>query len=128
MMTQRFFKCNICGNIVAMVESSGVKIVCCGQNMTELVPNTSDGALEKHVPVIAVDGNKVQITVGSVQHPMTQEHYIKWILIHTDRGNQRKELKPEDAPVAEFILCEGEKLLEAYAYCNLHGLWKATAD
>lgn len=126
-MTQKFFKCDVCGNIVAMVESSGVPIVCCGQNMTEIIPNTTDGATEKHVPVVTYKDNIIHVTVGSAEHPMKPEHYIQWIMIHTDRGNQRKELKAGDEPKACFALCEGEKLLETYAYCNVHGLWMADA-
>ena len=127
-MTQRFFRCNICGNIIAMVEESGVPVECCGQDMTELVPGTSDGAKEKHVPVFEVKDNKVHVKVGSEEHPMTKEHCIQWISIRTDSGNQRKELKPGESPKACFALCEGEELQEVYAYCNIHGLWKAVAN
>ena len=76
-MDQKFYICEHCGNIIAMVKSSGVPVKCCGQNMTEIVPGTSDGASEKHVPVYTVEGNKVYVTVGSVEHPMTAEHYIE---------------------------------------------------
>ena len=93
--------------------------------MKEIVPNTSDGAHEKHVPVIKVEGNKVRVEVGSVAHPMIEAHYIEWIALETDKGNQRKQLKPGDAPVAEFALLDGEKVIAAYAYCNLHSLFKA---
>ena len=124
-MEQRYFKCEHCGNIIAMVEDKGVPVVCCGQKMTELIPGAVDAAQEKHVPVIAVDGNKVTVTVGSVEHPMLDVHYIEWISLHTTEGNQRKTLKPGDAPQVTFALTDSEKALSAYAYCNLHGLWKA---
>ena len=127
-MTQRFLRCELCGNIVAVVEDSGVNIVCCGQDMTELKPGTTDGATEKHVPVFEVKDNVVHVRVGETEHPMASEHMIQWISIRTDRGNQRKELKEGTKPEACFALCEGEKLLNVYAYCNIHGLWVADAD
>jgi superoxide reductase len=92
--------------------------------MQELVPNTTDAAQEKHIPVVVKNGNKVTVTVGAVEHPMTAEHYIQWICLHTKQGNQRKELKPGDKPVCEFYLGEGDEVEAAYAFCNLHGLWK----
>lgn len=125
MMEQRYFKCEHCGNIIAMVEDKGVPVMCCGQKMTELIPGAVDAAQEKHVPVIAVDGNTVTVSVGSVEHPMIDEHYIEWISIHTEKVNQRQALKPGDAPKAVFALTDDNKMISAYAYCNLHGLWKA---
>lgn len=124
-MDMKFFVCEHCGNIIAMVKDKGVPVMCCGQKMTELVPNTEDAAQEKHVPVYEVKGNNVEVTIGAVEHPMLDEHYIEWIAIQTDKGNQRKALKPGDAPKAAFALLDGEKLVAVYAYCNLHGLWKA---
>ena len=82
-------------------------------------------AVEKHVPVIHTDGQKVTVTVGSTSHPMLEEHYIEWIALATKQGNQRKELKPGQEPQAEFMISEDDEVLEVYAYCNLHGLWKA---
>ncbi|MCI1733676.1 MAG: desulfoferrodoxin [Bacteroidales bacterium] len=123
-MDVKFFRCRHCGNIIAYVHSSGVKVVCCGEPMQELVPNTTDAAQEKHVPVVEVSGNKVTVTVGSVEHPMTPEHYIQWICLQTKQGNQRKELKPGEKPCACFTLCEGDEVVAAFEYCNLHGLWK----
>lgn len=124
-MDMKFFVCEHCGNIIAMVKDKGVPVMCCGQKMTELVPNTEDAAQEKHVPIYEVKGNNVEVTIGAVEHPMLEEHYIEWIAIQTDKGNQRKALKPGDAPKAAFALLDGEKLVAVYAYCNLHGLWKA---
>ncbi len=124
-MKQRFFVCEHCGNMIAMVKDAGVPIMCCGQKMTELIPGTTDAAVEKHVPVYTVEGGKVLVTVGEVEHPMAEEHYIEWISLQTKSGNQRKTLKPGDAPKVCFALCEGDEVEAVYAYCNLHGLWKA---
>ena len=92
--------------------------------MTELVPGTSDGAFEKHVPVYHTEGNKVTVTIGAVEHPMLEAHYIQWIALETESGVQIKNLKPGEKPEAVFLLPEGEKAVAAYEYCNLHGLWK----
>ena len=124
-MDQKFLRCEHCGNIVAMVKEKGVPVMCCGQKMTELVPGTTDAAQEKHVPVYQVEGNTVTVTVGAVAHPMGEEHYIEWISLQTKQGNQRKALQPGQEPTACFALCEGDEVVAAYAYCNLHGLWKA---
>ena len=124
-MKQRFFVCEHCGNMIAMVKDAGVPIMCCGQKMTEIIPGTTDAAVEKHVPVYTVEGGKVLVTVGEVEHPMAEEHYIEWISLQTKSGNQRKVLKPGDAPKVCFALCEGDEVEAVYAYCNLHGLWKA---
>ncbi|MBQ9329442.1 MAG: desulfoferrodoxin [Oscillibacter sp.] len=124
-MEQKFYICEHCGNIIALVKDKGVPVMCCGQKMTELVPGTSDGAHEKHVPVYTVEGNLVTVTVGAVEHPMLEAHYIEWISLQTKFGNQRKVLHPGDAPRACFALCEGDEVEAAYAYCNLHSLWKA---
>ncbi len=124
-MEQKFYICEHCGNVIAMVKDKGVPVMCCGQKMTELVPGTSDGAHEKHVPVYTVEGNLVTVTVGTVEHPMLEAHYIEWISLQTKFVNQRKVLHPGDAPRACFALCEGDEVEAAYAYCNLHSLWKA---
>ena len=124
-MKQVFYRCNHCGNIVAFVKASGVPVVCCGEKMTEIIPGTVDASREKHIPVWSVDGNIVHVTVGSVEHPMLPEHFIEWISIETKQGNQRKELRPGEKPEACFALCEGDEVEAVYAYCNLHGLWKA---
>ena len=121
----RFFRCEHCGNIIEMVNDTGVPVMCCGQKMTELIPGTVDAALEKHVPVYTVECNKVMVTVGAVEHPMLPEHYIQWIAIETKQGSQRKTLSPGEKPAACFTLCEGDELVAVYEYCNLHGLWKA---
>lgn len=121
---QKFFICSHCGNIVGLIQEAGVPMICCGEKMEELVPNTVDAAQEKHVPVVTVDGNTVKIEIGSVEHPMADEHYIQWIYLQTEKGGQRKSLKPGDKPSATFALVD-DKAVAAFEYCNLHGLWKA---
>ena len=121
----KIFKCDTCGTMVDELYKGGCDPSCCGKSMTELIPGTSDGATEKHVPVVTVDGNKVSVAVGSVEHPMLDAHYIQWIAIETTNGEQKKNLKPGEAPKAEFILADGEEFVAAYEYCNLHGLWKS---
>lgn len=127
MAEMKFYICLHCGNIIAKVKDSGVPVICCGEAMKELVPNTVDAAKEKHLPVITVSGNIVTVTVGSVLHPMTPEHYIQWICIETKNGRQRKTLEPGKEPKAKFALTDGDEIVAAYAYCNLHGLWKTNA-
>lgn len=121
---QKFFICKHCGNLIGMIHSSGAKVVCCGDEMTELVPNTVDASLEKHVPVVTVTTNTVSVKIGSAAHPMTEEHYIQWIYLQTASGGKRECLKPGDAPEATFALTKEEKPVAVFAYCNLHGLWK----
>lgn len=122
----QFFKCRKCGKIIEIVNKGCPVLVCCGDEMTELKANTTDGASEKHVPVIETNGNSVTVKVGSAVHPMEADHYIQWIEIETDKGVQRKYLTPGEEPKAQFTLT-GEKLLAAYEFCNKHGLWKADA-
>lgn len=123
-MEVKFYVCKHCGNIIAFVKDSGVPIVCCGEKMQQLVPGSVDASQEKHVPVIHVEGDKVRVTVGEVAHPMLAEHHIEWVCLQTQQGNQRKALCPEGKPEVCFRICEGDKVQAAYAYCNLHGLWK----
>ncbi len=124
-MDQKYFICKQCGNIVDMVRDKGVPIMCCGKEMAELVPNTTDAAGEKHVPVYQVRDNTVHVAVGATGHPMLEEHSIEWVSIQTKAGMQRKPLKPGEPPEACFALCKGDEVEGVYAYCNLHGLWKA---
>lgn len=119
----KFYICEHCKNLITFINASGVPVVCCGQNMTELVPNTVDAAVEKHVPVVKVEGTKITVSVGEVAHPMTAEHYIQWIALETKSGVQIKKLTPSDKPEAVFAVADDEPVA-AYAYCNLHGLWK----
>ncbi|ABX42293.1 desulfoferrodoxin family protein [Lachnoclostridium phytofermentans] len=121
---QKFFICETCGNIIGMIEDKGVPVVCCGKKMTELVANTSDGAQEKHVPVVEVKDNLVYVSVGTVVHPMLEEHSIQWVYLRTNQGGHRKSLAPGSEPKVVFALTEGEEAIEVFEYCNLHGLWK----
>ena len=124
-MEQKFLKCEKCGNIVAVVYESGVPLMCCGKKMEKIEPGTVEASKEKHIPVYEVKDNKVYVTVGSIDHPMVEEHYIEWVSIQTKFGNQRKALKPNQEPKVCFSICEGDEIEAVYAYCNLHGLWKA---
>jgi superoxide reductase len=124
-MEMKFYRCEHCGQIVAIVKGTGVPIMCCGQAMSEIVPGTVDASLEKHVPVYEVNGNKVSVKVGAAEHPMVDEHYIEWVALQTKTGNQRKSLKPGEKPEVCFSICDGDEVVAVYAYCNLHGLWKA---
>ena len=124
-MSEKFLICKKCGNIVEIIHESGTSIMCCGEKMEELIPGTVDAAKEKHVPVYITEKNKVNVTVGEINHPMQEEHYIEWISIQTKYGNQIKKLKAAEKPEACFALCDGDSIEAVYAYCNLHGLWKA---
>lgn len=126
-MEQKFYVCEHCGNIIAFVKNAGVPVMCCGQKMKEIIPGTTDAAVEKHLPVIKREGNIITVEVGSAEHPMLEEHSIEWISIQTKQGNQRKILVPGQKPAAVFAITEGDELEAAYAYCNLHGLWKTEA-
>ena len=123
-MMKKFLVCEHCGNLIGMIKDSGVPMICCGQPMTVLNANTVDASVEKHTPIVTVEGNKVIATVGSVEHPMVDVHYIEWIYVETNKGGQRKALNPGEAPKAEFVMADGEVIKAVYAYCNLHGLWK----
>lgn len=124
-MEMKFYVCKHCGNIIAFVKSSGAPVTCCGEKMTELVPNTIEASTEKHIPVIIREGGIVKVNVGSVDHPMLPEHHIEWIAIETAKGNQRKALTVGGAPSAVFLIEPDDEIISAFAYCNLHGLWKA---
>ena len=124
-MEQKFYICEHCGNIIAKVKDSGVPVMCCGEKMKEIIPGTTEASAEKHIPVYQVEGNLVTVKVGSAAHPMLPEHYIEWVSLQTKQGNQRKILAPGQEPVVRFALCEGDEVEAVYAYCNLHGLWKA---
>ena len=124
-MEMKFYRCRKCGQMVAIVKKKGCPIMCCGEPMEEITAGTSDGAAEKHVPVYEVKDGRLYVTVGAVEHPMSEEHYIEWIAVQTNNGNQRKALKPGDAPKAVFALLEDDEVEAVYAYCNLHSLFKA---
>ena len=122
-MVLKFYKCKKCGKVVAMLKGSPCDTMCCGEAMTELKANTTDAAVEKHVHVVQKNGNLVEVSVGSVTHPMEEKHFIEWIVLETKSLSLIKSLKPGDAPKAVFALTDGDDVVRAYAYCNLHGLW-----
>ncbi|MBO4365479.1 MAG: desulfoferrodoxin [Eggerthellaceae bacterium] len=121
----KFYKCMRCGNVAVKLYDRKVPLVCCGEKMVELTANTEDAATEKHVPAVTVDGAKVDVVVGSVEHPMMEKHFITMIVLETQKGYQVVELTAEDAPRATFAVAEGDAPVAVYEYCNLHGLWKA---
>ena len=120
----KYYICEHCGNLVEMVHNAGVPMMCCGKKMKELEPGVVEASHEKHIPVASVEGNVVSVAVGSVEHPMADEHSILWVSLLTDKGVHRKSLEVGKAPVVRFSLVD-EKPLAVYAYCNLHGLWKS---
>ena len=120
----KFYICEHCGNIITKLSSTGVPIKCCGQDMVELKAGVKEASLEKHVPVVTVEGNLVKVSVGSVAHPMTEEHYIPWVALETERSASIHWLNPTDTPEVVFALAEGQTAKAVYAWCNLHGLWK----
>ena len=123
-MKQKFFICNHCGNIIAMIRDNGVPIFCCGEKMHEITPGATEASGEKHIPVYEVKDGVAHVTVGSVQHPMTPEHYIEWICLETEHGIQYAHLTPEDEPKAKFALCDGDEVRDVCAFCNQHNLWR----
>lgn len=123
--TLKFYYCEKCGNIVQMVKAVGVPVYCCGEPMKELIPDATDAAQEKHVPVAKNEGGVLRVEAGSVHHPMEDKHSIEWIYAETCCGTYLKLLKPGEPPVAEFHIGDGEEVRAVYAYCNQHGLWKA---
>lgn len=125
MRDQKFYVCEVCGNLVGKIEDGRAPLHCCGRPMTELVPNTQEGVGEKHLPVYTYNNNVLEVNVGSVTHPMVENHYISWIYVETKNGGQRKILKVNEAPKATFVFNDDEPL-SIFAYCNLHGLWKTS--
>ena len=119
----RFFTCAHCGNIVGLIKDKGVSLVCCGEKMTELIPNTAEASVEKHLPAVNVFESCVNVEIGSVPHPMEDSHNIAFVYLETERGGQRKNIKVGDEPKVAFSLIE-DNPVAVYAYCNLHGLWK----
>jgi len=120
----KFYRCPHCGNIVVKLTDGGPDVVCCGQPMELLKADSIDASLEKHVPVVEMEKGQVSVFVGHAEHPMTQEHHIEWIVLETDKGWDYRKLTPGNKPHAVFAVAEGESVRTAYAYCNLHGLWK----
>ena len=129
MAEPKLFKCKQCGKVIELLPGThGCPTKCCGEPMVELKPNTTDGAFEKHVPAVTIEGNVVNVQVGSVAHPMIEAHFIPFIYLGTNKRTSRVDLNPGDAPVARFVLDEDEKALKVFEYCNLHGLWVKDLD
>ena len=124
-MEQKFYICEHCGNVITKLTDKGVPVSCCGAPMKELVAGSVDASKEKHVPVVKIDNTKVYVSVGSAEHPMEKAHYIEWVWLQTKEGAELKRLKPNDKPEVVFNKNDGEEVVKVYAYCNLHGLWKA---
>jgi len=122
-MTQALevYKCGVCGNIVEVIHPGAGELVCCGQPMQSLVAKSDDQGQEKHLPVVEAASGRVAVAVGSVPHPMTEEHLIEWIELVTADGALRQFIKPGDDPKAEFTT--GSPVIKVRAYCNVHGLW-----
>lgn len=116
-----FFKCTHCGNIIEMIVNTGTKVMCCGQAMTQLSPNTVEAAVEKHIPVATRTGTTLNVTIGSTLHPMIEEHHIAFIVVAQGDRTTRVELSKTGEPTASFTVEDGS--VTVYAYCNLHGLW-----
>ncbi len=122
---RQFYICSVCGNMVGLIEDRGGTLVCCGQEMDRLVSGSVDAAQEKHVPFLNRQGGMLTVNVGSVPHPMTEEHHITWIAVAQGGATHRVTLKKAGQPIAQFCVDDGP--MTVYAYCNLHGLWKAEA-
>ena len=120
---QKFFVCKHCGNMVEIIKNTGVPMLCCGEKMSELVPNTFEASVEKHLPVVTVLGDTINIQVGSVLHPMEDAHHIAFLYMETKCGGQRKCLRIGEEPKLSLSF-SNDKPVAVYAYCNLHGLWK----
>ncbi|MCQ2198263.1 MAG: desulfoferrodoxin [Paludibacteraceae bacterium] len=123
METLKFFRCNTCGNVFVKAVNGFGTVTCCNEKMEELTPQKTDGLGEKHLPVVKREGNKVTVTVSSVIHPSTDAHHIEFIVIQTTNGFQFRKLKSGDLPQTTFVIDEEDRLVAAYEYCNLHGLW-----
>ena len=123
MSNVKFYICEHCGNIIEKVQDKKVPVVCCGEKMKLLEAGVVEASHEKHIPVVSVEGRDVKVEIGSVAHPMAEEHSILWVYLETDKGGQRKNLSVGSDPVVSFALAD-EKPIAVYAYCNLHGLWK----
>ncbi len=124
MCNNDFYFCEHCGNLIEKIHDAGVPVMCCGQKMKRIEPGVVEASREKHLPVVSVDGSNVTVNVGSVEHPMLEEHRILWVCLQTDKGIHRKHLEIGKAPIVTFALYE-EKPIAVYAFCNLHGLWKS---
>lgn len=118
----KYYECKKCGNVMILLEDSGVIPMCCGSTMEELVPQSTDGPREKHVPVVDVKDSVVTVQVGEILHPMEDSHFIKWIVLETDKNKYIRSLKPSDEPKAVFHIVD-ETPKTVFEYCNIHSLW-----
>ena len=123
-MEPKIYECKICRKIIAVIKDPGTPTYCCGEEMEELIPGIEDGDAEKHVPVIKTTDALATVDVGTKEHPSSMEHYIEWIMLVTSKGIYRKNILPGEKPRATFPLLPGEEVYEAFAYCNIHKLWK----
>lgn len=120
------YRCEICGNIIESVHSGSNTLTCCGQLMTKMEPKSGPEGQEKHLPVVEKVGNKLIVRIGSVPHPMIEEHFIEWVEIICGDEIKKVFLHPNQEPIAEFIVDDIKKELTARSYCNIHGLWSVT--
>ena len=123
-MREKFYICRHCGNLIGLINDAGVPMMCCGQKMEALVPNTTEAAGEKHLPFVNLENGSVYVRIGEITHPMTEEHYIQWVELIMGPKVYREFLQPGQEPQASFKIDKKEKPV-AREYCNLHGLWKA---
>ena len=119
----KFYRCRTCGNIIAFIQSSGIPVICCGEKMGELIPNTVEASTEKHLPAVEKTANGINVMIGSVAHPMEEGHHISFVYTETKHGGQRKNLEVGKEPKVSFGFSDDQPIA-VYAYCNLHGLWK----
>ena len=120
---QKFYLCKHCGNMIGLIKDKGVPMLCCGEEMTELIPNTVEASVEKHLPAVTVSSDKISVQIGSVAHPMEEAHHISFVYVETEHGGQRKCMAAGSEPALSFSFIN-DKPIAVYAYCNLHGLWK----
>ena len=125
-MSHKFYNCSHCGNTSVLVVDKGVPVVCCGEKMKELVPNTVEASTEKHLPTLSASVNGLNVQIGSVPHPMEEGHHISFVYVQTKNGGQRKRFKLGGEPKCDFSFVD-DKPVAVYAFCNLHGLWKTDA-
>lgn len=124
-MLPKFYKCSHCGQIIAKVNDTNVKVVCCNEEMQQLIPGTVEASREKHIPVYHVENQILKINIGSINHPMTEAHLIEWVFVQTSKKNIRVALHANMEPTVNILLENDEKVEKVLSYCNLHGLWEA---
>ena len=124
---QRFYICRKCGNLIGLINNEGVPLMCCGEEMENLIPNSVEASTEKHMPDVNVTNTGISVSIGSVPHPMEEAHHIAFVYVETERGGQRKCLNVGDNPMLSFSFSD-DKPIAVYAYCNLHGLWKTEIE